>query len=511
MTNLEEPRVPESSASLSVGDVVSDRYRIDAVLGEGGMGIVYRVEHLHLRKLYALKVLLPEWSSMTEVVARFEREAVAAGNIQSPHIVAATDFGRLPSGSFFLVMEYVNGRTLRDALDAGALAPARAVHVLRGVVSALHAAHALGIVHRDMKPENIMLVERDGAADFVKVLDFGIARVAGLGGDKEGNASKALTQAGAIIGTPDYMSPEQGLGQPVDARSDLYSVGAILYEMLAGRCLFSGSPVSVLQQHVMAEIPELPADVIASIDPRIGAVLRRLLAKAPENRFANTAELMAALDECSTELPAPPGSTRPSLESVEGMATPTAQRVRTSVVAGLRAIEGAARRSFADARGFLRRATHGRVMTANGLRRAAGSGFRAMERAVQLALADPKALLRYATRGRLMVAAIVAVAIATTIIVLFVAGGTRTPTSTATPVSTDIVGIPASRSPLPTSAPTESVEVAPILPPPPAPSSSTAAARPSPSSGGRPASSQGQSRQTGPGGIYIPPPSQWFK
>ena len=124
-------------ASLSIGDVVADRYRIDAVLGDGGMGIVYRAEHLHLRKLFAVKVLLPEWSSMPEIVARFEREAVAAGNIQSPHVAAATDFGRLPNGSFFLAMEHLNGRTLGTVLEAGALDPARAFHVLRGMASAL--------------------------------------------------------------------------------------------------------------------------------------------------------------------------------------------------------------------------------------------------------------------------------------------------------------------------------------------------------------------------------------
>src|ERR1700722_1004965 len=147
----------QSPPTLALGDVVSDRYRIEAPLGEGGMGVVYRVEHLHLRKLFALKVLLPAWSSMAEIVTRFEREAVAAGNIQNPHVAAATDFGRLPDGSFFLVMEYVKGRTVRSALEAGAIEPARALHIMRGIVSGLSAAHAMGIVHRDLKPENVML------------------------------------------------------------------------------------------------------------------------------------------------------------------------------------------------------------------------------------------------------------------------------------------------------------------------------------------------------------------
>jgi serine/threonine protein kinase len=297
MTNPGVPPPPAPSGSLSVGDVVADRYRIDAVLGEGGMGIVYRVQHLHLRKMYAIKVLLPLWSSMPEVVARFEREAVAVGRIQDPHIAVATDFGRLPNGSFFLVMEHVNGPTLREVLTGGPLETLRALHIVRGIVAALHAAHAVGIVHRDMKPENVMLIERDGDPDFAKVLDFGIAKVDGVGAGDQGGAAKVLTQVGAVIGTPEYMAPEQAMGQSVDARSDLYSVGVVLFEMLTGHAPFSGGAVTVLRQHVLSDVPELSTDVAARTDPRISEILRRLLAKLPENRFASTAELMAALDE----------------------------------------------------------------------------------------------------------------------------------------------------------------------------------------------------------------------
>jgi serine/threonine protein kinase len=474
MTNAGEPGAPETSASLSVGDVVAGRYRIDAVLGEGGMGVVYRAEHLHLRKVHALKVLLSEWSSMPEVVARFEREAVAAGNIQSPHVVAATDFGRLPSGSFFLVMEYVNGRTLRNVLDQGALDAACALHVLRGIASALHAAHTIGIVHRDVKPDNIMLMDRDGDPYFVKVLDFGIAKVNGFGGDSRGGTPQALTQVGAVIGTPEYMSPEQALGQAVDARTDLYSVGVILFEMLTGQCPFGGGAVTVLRQHLLGEVPALPPSVTDGIDPRIGAILRRLLAKVPEDRFASAADLLAALDECWSErvLPLPPGRRRPSPRSIANMVTAAGRRIRRFVLLGVKAIEGEARRT----------------------------------------LADPKSLLRHPSRR--IVAVVIAV-VATTIVTLVVASGTRRPTSSAAPVSTEsaVVVVPTNSSSVPPSTPTESLEATPIsiLPPPPAPSSSTAAAGTEASSGGRPAAARGRSRQTGPGGIYIPPPSQWFK
>jgi serine/threonine-protein kinase len=469
MPEPEEPQTPETSGTLSVGDVVADRYRINAVLGEGGMGIVYRVEHLHLRKLQALKVLLPLWSSVPEVVARFEREAVTAGRIQDPHVAAATDFGRLPNGSFFLVMEYVNGRTLRDALEGGAFDPPRALRILRGIVSALHAAHALGIIHRDMKPENIMLIERDGNADFVKVLDFGIAKVNGFGGASEGGPSKALTQVGAVIGTPDYMSPEQALGQTVDARSDLYSVGIILFEMLTGRCPFVGGAVTVLRKHVLDDVPELPPEITTSVDPRIGAILRRLLAKLPQNRPADTAELMSALEGCLSERARPesPPLPRSSLASVEGMTTPAAQRVRRSVLAGLSALEEAARRT----------------------------------------LADPKAILRYAMRRRLMIIAILAASVGTTIIVLVVSAGPRTTPSIAVAQSTTGT-YPRSGGDGAASATT--------LPLPPAPSTVASTAEPPAPSGeqparGKPASAQGQSRRTGPGGIHVPPPKTWFK
>jgi eukaryotic-like serine/threonine-protein kinase len=466
VTDPRDPQAPDTPASLSVGDVVAERYRIDAVVGEGGMGIVYRAEHLHLCKPHALKVLLPEWSSMPEVVARFEREAVAAGNIESPHVAAATDFGRLPGGSFFLVMEYVDGRTLRSVLDRGPLDPARAVHVLRGIAAGLRAAHAVGIVHRDMKPENVMLVLRDGDSDFVKVLDFGIAKVDGLGSNQAG-PSNVLTRVGSVIGTPDYMSPEQALGQPVDARSDLYSVGVILFEMLAGRCPYVGGAVTVLGQHVTAEIPELPSEVAAGVDPRIRGIVRRLLAKAPENRFADTTELLSALDELSVQPPPlrPPDPQRLSLELVSRRTGDVAQRLGRSALSGMRAVEAVTRR----------------------------------------VLADPRALREHATRGRLLVAAVVLAVLVATIVAVV---GLGSPAAESTAADRAPGVAPTGASTAPPFAPTGSVESLPVpaLPPPPAPSSTAAAG-----ASARPASSRGQSRQTGPGGIYIPPPSQWFK
>jgi serine/threonine protein kinase len=285
-----------TSGLLSPGDLVADRYRIEETLGQGVMGTVYRVEHVHMHKRFALKVLDRAWIGSAEMVARFEREAIAAGNIGDPHVAQATDFGRLADGSCFLVLEYVNGRTLRSALERGALKPRRAIAIAHSIAKALQAAHSRAIIHRDLKPENIMLVDREGDPDFVKVLDFGLARFESIVGTRE--APGALTRQGAVVGTLLYMSPEQVMGKRVDARADLYALGVILYEMLTGDRPFQGEPIALAQQHVAREAPPLPPAILASAGESVAEVLRRLLAKTPEERFATAAELGAALDRC---------------------------------------------------------------------------------------------------------------------------------------------------------------------------------------------------------------------
>ncbi len=199
LTPATEPTSPAAEATaqrLEIGAIVADRYRVVGFLGEGGMGAVYRVEHQHIRKAYALKVLHRSLMTMPEAVARFEREAVAAGSIDHPNVAAATDFGRLPDGSFFLILEFVPGRSLRDALEGGPLDPLRASKIMRGIVAGVGAAHAKGIVHRDLKPENVMLVAHDGDPDFVKVLDFGIAKVQDAPRTTAEGAAAPLTRAG---------------------------------------------------------------------------------------------------------------------------------------------------------------------------------------------------------------------------------------------------------------------------------------------------------------------------
>jgi eukaryotic-like serine/threonine-protein kinase len=284
---------------------VSGRYRIERLLGTGGMGAVYQAEHTHMHKRLAVKVLHPEMTRLPEVVARFEREAMAAAHIEHPNVAAATDFGKLEDGSFFLVLEYVEGRSLREAIDEGRVELGRACHIARQMASALGGAHALGIVHRDLKPENVMLVTRDGDADFVKVLDFGIAKVpmgAFTGGNK--GSGEVLTQLGMVYGTPEYMAPEQALGQEVDVRADLYALGIILFEMITGKRPYEhASKVTLLGMHVTAPIPRMrerapEADVPADLD----AIVTRLLAKEATARYGDARELIDALDVVTMQL-----------------------------------------------------------------------------------------------------------------------------------------------------------------------------------------------------------------
>jgi eukaryotic-like serine/threonine-protein kinase len=295
----ERPSARPGGAKALVGAIISDRYRVERLLGEGGMGAVYQVEHTGMRKRMAIKVLHPEMTRMPEVVARFENEAMAAAHIEHPNVVAATDFGKLEDGSFFIALEFVEGKTLRDVVGEGRVELGRALHIVRQVASALQRAHALGIVHRDLKPENVMLVDRDGDPDFAKVLDFGIAKVpvgeiaeaASLSVDPR---QPVLTQAGMVYGTPEYMAPEQALGQPVDARADLYALGIIMFELLAGvRPFEAESKVALLGMQVTAPVPALAAKAPGLVvPPEVESLIGRLLAKEADNRMADARELI---------------------------------------------------------------------------------------------------------------------------------------------------------------------------------------------------------------------------
>src|SRR5580658_8494790 len=307
LAKRERPSARPGGPQSLVGAVLGGRYLIERLIGEGGMGAVYQAEHTHMHKRLAVKVLHPEMSRLPEVVARFEREAMVAAHIEHPNVAGATDFGKLEDGSFFLVLEYVEGKGLRDVITAGRLELGRALHIARQIASALARAHSLGIVHRDLKPENVMLVTREEDADFVKVLDFGIAKVSLgelTGGSKE--PGQVLTQLGMVYGTPEYMAPEQALGQPVDARADLYALGVMLFEMVTGaRPYDHESKVTLLGMHVTAPVPSmrqrLPDD---NIPEEVDAIVTRLLAKEATARFGDAKGLIDALDTAVADLAA---------------------------------------------------------------------------------------------------------------------------------------------------------------------------------------------------------------
>ncbi len=322
---LSDPGEPALSAALEaesppsstppddplIGAVIAERYRLIERVGEGGMGAVYRGEHVALRKRVAVKFLHAEMSRIADVVARFEREAVAAANLEHPNIVAAHDFGKTKDGTFFLVMEYVDGGSLRDLLDKeGRLQPARVAHIARQIAAALQRAHALEIVHRDLKPENVVLVEREGDRDFAKVIDFGIAKVP-LG--RLSGGGQALTQAGMVFGTPDYMAPEQALGGKVDHRADLYAFGVMVFEMLTGQRPFESDDVmALLGKHMTQPPPAASATAPPGVlSAAVDQVFDKALAKSPGARFDSAAEFVKALDAALGIAYVPSGGTYP--------------------------------------------------------------------------------------------------------------------------------------------------------------------------------------------------------
>jgi serine/threonine protein kinase len=277
-----------------LGHTLDDKYRLDEQLGVGGMGTVYRARHLLIDRPVAVKVLNPRFVEDEAARTRFQREARAAGRLQHTNAVTVTDYGQTQDGYVYIVMELLEGRTLRDILAKEApLEAARSVSLMLQVSAAVAAAHEAGIIHRDLKPANIFIVQRAEVPSVVKVLDFGIAKLAAE--SLEEDEIKALTQIGAMIGTPRYMSPEQCDGAELTPAADVYSLGVILYEMLTGAVPFSGStPLAIAMKHT-SELPRRPREFVASIPPALEDVVLHALEKRPQDRPGNAAEFRQEL------------------------------------------------------------------------------------------------------------------------------------------------------------------------------------------------------------------------
>ncbi|MRG90817.1 serine/threonine protein kinase [Polyangium spumosum] len=278
----------------SPGDVLSGKFRIERVLGEGGMGVVLAAHHLHLGRTVAIKLLHPEALRHKEIVARFANEARSASRIQSEHVARVLDVGTLESGEPYMVMEYLEGSDLSKLVKrSGPLAIEDAVEYLLQACEALAEAHVAGIVHRDLKPANLYLTRRADGSACVKVLDFGISKAALVGSSPE---AQQMTQTQSVLGTPGYMAPEQlRSAKHVDARTDIWALGVILQELLTGKLAFQGSTAPEVYAAILGSPPDPLRALRPDAPPGIEAVILRCLEKDPARRFASVGELAAAL------------------------------------------------------------------------------------------------------------------------------------------------------------------------------------------------------------------------
>ena len=317
---------------IMIGQILADRYKITKKLGEGGMGTVYMATHTLLEKQVALKVLHGEFARKADLVERFMQEARAASRIRHENVIDISDFGATAEGQVFFAMELLNGFDLHQVIAKAKAAKTaipwdRSRHIFLQICAALSAAHSHGIVHRDLKPENIYLVDFLGQPDFVKLLDFGIAKLT-----ESSDGDRKLTKTGMLFGTPEYMSPEQARGEPIDHRVDIYAMGCILYQMLTGRVPFEADNfMGILSMHLTEESPQVDLSLLASVGapPEMAQIIDIALAKNREDRWQTIDDMANAIrslhGEAQVEVVAP----QVPLVTSQQMATASATRQRT--------------------------------------------------------------------------------------------------------------------------------------------------------------------------------------
>ncbi len=274
-----------------VGKIIDGRYEIQERVGEGGMGVVYKARQMSIDRTIALKMLNAQMAGDQQWVQRFYNEAKACSRLQHPNTIRMFDFGQTQDGRLFMTMEFLDGMSLRDALARGPIAPQRVIKILIQCCASLAEAHSIGIIHRDIKPDNVFLLNMAGSPDFVKLLDFSVAKL--LEGDR------MKTQAGVVFGTPQYMSPEQGRGLPLDARSDLYALGILAFEMITGNVPYNDdNPMTVIQMHLHGQVPPMSDQIPHSVQN----VVRRAMEKDAARRYQSAGEMMQHCQQVFAEL-----------------------------------------------------------------------------------------------------------------------------------------------------------------------------------------------------------------
>src|SRR6478672_8221176 len=285
---------PGKTTDPMLGRVIAGRYRLEARAGEGGMGVVYRARHVLIDRVVALKLIRPDLRGETHLRAWMLREARAANRVDHAHIIDIHDIGETEEGELYLVMEYLVGNSLSSEVAKGAMGLARGVDILEQMCAALARAHDLGVVHRDLKSDNILLTVRGGRKDFVKILDFGLAALA---------RDPRLAPKGAVFGTPEYMSPEQARGEDAGPQSDLYALGILFFEMLTGQLPFRSNDRETLLEMQRTSPPPKPRSIRADVNPAAESITLRLLEKDVRKRFQDAHHLQEELKGLQRSLP----------------------------------------------------------------------------------------------------------------------------------------------------------------------------------------------------------------